>query len=168
MDFIEYKTLTVGYEGFIFDYTVDTGCDVQVYHDSCGKKEFIESVEISRELDGISGLMGFATGWYAGRVIEESVKHIYTEDGKLTITVGKSLKFQQECFEIDKYDTHHEILIYRIEDNGEETCLDSIQIIDKLDYDAMLLMVDDWLEGNQKLIIGDIIRLTRDPDKQGD
>lgn len=27
-----YQTLTVAYEGFIFDYTVDMGGDVQVYH----------------------------------------------------------------------------------------------------------------------------------------
>lgn len=148
MSFVTYNTLTIAYEGFIFDYTVDMGGSVQIYHEKGELKDFIGSVALSCELDGIDALKGFAVGWYTSNVDEDKVKCIYTEDGKLTITVGGALKFQQECLVIDKYDTHHEILVYRIGSDGEKTYLDSIPTADKVDRDTMLLLIDDWSEGN--------------------
>lgn len=149
MDFIEYKTLTVGYEGFIFDYTVDMGGSVQIYHDNGEFKDFIDSVEIPRELENIDGLKGFAVGWYIANIDEEKTKRIYTDDdGNLTISVGSCLKFKQVTIKIDEYDTHNEILVYRIEEDGNENYLDSLQTVDKVNYDVMLLLVEEWLEHN--------------------
>lgn len=142
-----YKTLTVAYEGFIFDYTVDMGCDVQVYHESGERKEFIESIGIENELTSVEDLQAFALNWYQSRVDVDKVKGIFMEDGKLTITVGKDLKFQQRVVEVEGY---HEVTIevYHVSLSGEETWLDQIGMEEAITYEQYGIMsdlVDEWM-----------------------
>ena len=143
-----YKTLTVAYEGFIFDYTVDMGCDVQVYHESGERKEFIESIGIEDEFTSIEELQEFAVSWYRSRVDVDKVKGIFMEDGKLTITVGKDLKFQQLVIEVE--DGCHEAMIevYYVSLSGEETWLDQIGMEEAITYEQYGIMsdfVDGWM-----------------------
>lgn len=142
-----YQTLTVAYEGFIFDYTVDMGGDVQVYHECGERKEFIESLVIKDELTSIEELQAFALNWYQSRVDVDKVKGIFMEDGKLTITVGKDLKFQQRVVEVEGY---HEVMIevYHVSLSGEETWLDQIgteEAITYEQYEIMSDLVDGWM-----------------------
>lgn len=142
-----YQTLTVAYEGFIFDYTVDMGGDVQVYHECGERKEFIESLGIENELTSIEELKAFALNWYQSRVDVDKVKGIFMEDGKLTITVGKDLKFQQRVVEVEGY---HEVTIevYHVSLSGEETWLDQIGMEEVITYEQYRIMsdlVDEWM-----------------------
>lgn len=142
-----YQTLTVAYEGFIFDYTVDMGGDVQVYHESGERKEFIENIEVANELTSIEELQAFAVNWYQSRVDIDKVKCISMEDGKLTITVGKDLKFQQRVVEVGDY---HEVTIevYHVSPIGEETWLDQIGMEEAITYEEYRIMsdlVDGWM-----------------------
>lgn len=145
---VVYQTLTVAYEGFIFDYTVDMGGDVQVYHESGERKEFIESIGIENELTSIEELQAFAVNWYRSHVDVDKVKCISMEDGKLTITVGKDLKFQQRVIEMEE--SYHEAMIevYHVSPIGEETWLDQIDIEEAVTYEAYEIMsdlVDGWM-----------------------
>ena len=142
-----YQTLTVAYEGFIFDYTVDIGCDVQVYNESGDGKAFIESLGIEKELTSIEDLETFALNWYQSRVDVDKVKCIFMEDGKLTMTVGKDLKFQQRVVEVEGY---HEatIDVYHVSLSGEKTWLDQIAIDEAVTYEVYGIMsdlVDGWM-----------------------
>lgn len=146
-----YQTLTVAYEGFIFDYTVDMGCDVQVYHDSCERKEFIESIEIENELKSIEELQAFAINWYRSHVDVGKVKGIFMEDGKLTMTVGKDLKFQQRVVDVEGY-SEAAIEVYHVAPSGEGTWLDEINIEEAVTYEAYGIMsdlVDGWMMTKQ-------------------
>ena len=140
-----YQTLTVAHEGFIFDYTIDIGCDVQVYHESGDGKVFIESLGIEKEFTSIEDLNVFALNWYQSRVDVDKVKCIFMEDGKLTMTIGKDLKFQQRV--VEEY-CEAMIEVYHVSPNGEETWLDQIDIEEAVTYEAYGLMsdlVDDWM-----------------------
>lgn len=142
-----YQTLTVAYEGFIFDYTVDMGGDVQVYHECGERKEFIESLESENEFTSIEDLQAFALNWYQSRVDVDKVKGIFMEDGKLTITVGKDLKFQQQVIEVEGY---HEatIEVYHVSLSGKETWLDQIDMEEAVTYEQYGIMsdlVDSWM-----------------------
>ena len=139
---VVYQILTVAYEGFIFDYTVDMGGDVQVYHESGERKEFIESIGIENELTSIEELQAFAVNWYRSHVDVDKVKSIFMEDGKLTIKVGKDLKFQQRIIEVEE--GYHEAMIevYHVSPIGEETWLDHIDIEEAVTYEAYGIMSD--------------------------
>lgn len=142
-----YKTLTVAYEGFIFDYTVDMGGDVQVYHECGERKEFIESLGIENELTSVEELKAFALNWYQSRVDVDKVKEIFMEDGKLIITVGKDLKFQQRVVEVEGY-REVTIEVYHVSLSGEETWLDQISMEEAITYEQYEIMsdlVDEWM-----------------------
>lgn len=142
-----YQTLTVAYEGFIFDYTVDIGGDVQVYHESGDGKAFIESLGIEKELTSIEELKAFALNWYQSRVDVDKVKEIFMEDGKLIITVGKDLKFQQRVVEVEGY-REVTIEVYHVSLSGEETWLDQISMEEEITYEQYGIMsdlVDEWM-----------------------
>lgn len=144
---VTYQTLTVAYEGFIFDYTVDIGGDVQVYHESGDGKAFIESLGIEKELTSIEDLKAFALNWYQSRVDVDKVKEIFMEDGKLIITVGKDLKFQQRVVEVEG-DREVMIEVYHVSLSGEETWLDQISMEEEITYEQYGIMsdlVDEWM-----------------------
>ncbi len=146
-----YQTLTVAYEGFIFDYTVDIGCDVQVYHESGDGKVFIESIRVENELKSIENLKAFALNWYQSRVDVDKVKCIFMEDGKLTMTVGKDLKFQQRVVDVEGY-REATIEVYHVSPSGEGTWLDEINIEEAVTYEAYGIMsdlVDGWMMTKQ-------------------
>lgn len=70
------------------------------------------------------------------------------EDGKLTITVGKDLKFQQLVIEVE--DGCHEAMIevYYVSLSGEETWLDQIGMEEAITYEQYGIMsdlVDGWM-----------------------
>lgn len=142
-----YQTLTVAHAGFIFDYTVDVGSDVQVYHENGDGKVFIESLGVEKEFMSIEDLESFALKWYQSRVDVDKVKCIFMEDGKLTITVGKDLKFQQRVLEVEGY-REAMIEVYHVDPSGEVTWLDEINLEEVVTYESYGIMsdlVDGWM-----------------------